>query len=410
MLELFGEASAASVIIGILFLVIPSMLMGKICSRAGLSEIVGFVLGGVVLGPFALGGWNPLFEGPIVQLDDLILALWQISGVIILFSAGLHFTFRDLLSAGYKAGVVGVMGVVAPLVLGYAVSIAFGLDWTVSVLIGATLSATSIAISVTLLEELGKEKTREGNILVNAAVLDDVLGLAVLSAIVSIVAAGSLPSIESVAVSAATSIGFWLLLLLGAVLILPRIVHSVAVAKPTSLEARGTKQATALGSAFGFATIASIVGINPLIGSFAAGMGLAGSKLAGQVREFVGELKIVMAPLFFAVIGAHVDLRQLSDVDIVFVAAVLTIAVASKVVGCGVPAAVLLKNRSKGFRIGYGMVARGEVAFVTAGIGLAGGILSGSIYTTLVIVILATIIITPLLLRMSFRSNSLEDT
>lgn len=163
------------------------MLLGKLCSHFGLSEIVGFVFGGVILGPFALGGLIPFFENPILQLDDLILGLWLMSGVIILFSAGLHFTFNDLRSAGYRSGVIGTLGTIIPLSLGYLISLAFGFDWTISVLIGVTLSATSIAISVTLLEEIGKEKTQEGNILVNAAVLDDVLGLTILSTVILLI-------------------------------------------------------------------------------------------------------------------------------------------------------------------------------------------------------------------------------
>jgi Kef-type K+ transport system membrane component KefB len=402
---MISEINVIPTIIGILFIVIPSMLLGRLCARIGLSEIIGFVIGGVILGPFALGGFIPFFDKPIVQLDDLTLLLWQMSGIVILFSAGLHFTFKDLLRAGYRAAVVGTLGLVMPLVLGYVISLAFGFDWTISVLIGATLSATSIVISVTLLEELGKEKTQEGNILVNAAVLDDVLGLAVLSAVISIITLNSLPSIESVLITTGESLGFWLLLLLGAVFVLPKIVHGIALAKSTSLEMRGIKQATALGAAFGFAAIASAVGLNAIVGAFAAGMGLAGSKLAGQVREFVGELKVVLAPLFFAIIGAHVDLRQISEVNVIFFLTILVVAILSKGLGCGIPAAIMLRNRSKGFRIGYGMIARGEVAFITAGIGLASGILPDSIYTTLVLVILATIVITPILLKNSFKSE-----
>jgi Kef-type K+ transport system membrane component KefB len=392
-------------IIGILFIVIPSMLLGRLCARIGLSEIIGFVIGGVLFGPFALGGIIHLFDRPTIQLDDLTLLLWQMSGVVILFSAGLHFTFKDLLKAGYSAVIIGTLGLIMPLVLGYIVSLAFGFDWIISILIGATLSATSIVISVTLLEEMGKEKTQEGNILVNAAVLDDVLGLAILSAVVSIITLNSLPSIESVLITTGESVFFWLLLLLGAVFVLPKIVHGVALAQPTSLEMRGIKQATAMGSAFGFAAIASVLGLNPIVGAFAAGMGLAGSKLVGQIREFTGELKVVVAPLFFAIIGAHVDLRLISEVNVIFVLSILAVAVLSKVLGCGIPAALLLKSRSKGFRIGYGMIARGEVAFITAGIGIASGILPESIYTTLVLVILATIIISPILLKNSFKSK-----
>jgi Kef-type K+ transport system membrane component KefB len=293
-----------------------------------------------------------------------------------------------------------------PLVLGYVISLAFGFDWTISVLIGATLSATSIVISVTLLEELGKEKTQEGNILVNAAVLDDVLGLAVLSSVVSIIAVNSLPSIESVLITIGESLVFWLLILFGAVFVLPKIVHGIALAKSTSLEMRGIKQATALGSAFGFAAIASAVGLNIIVGAFAAGMGLAGSKLSGQVREFVGELKVVLAPLFFAIIGAHVDISQISSINWVLFLVILATAVFSKIGGCGIPAAIMLKSRKSGLRIGCGMIARGEVAFIVAGIGLAFEVISDEIYSTIVFVILATILIAPILVKNSFKSDT----
>jgi len=399
-----SEFDVVPTIIGVLFLVLPALLLGRLCSHFKISEVVGFVFAGVVLGPTALGGILPIFDKPLVELNDVMLALWQISGIIILFSAGLHFTFHDLIKAGPKAAIIGVCGVIIPLVSGYFVMLQMGFDWTVAVIIGATLSATSIAVSVVILEELGKEKTKEGNILVNAAVLDDVLGLAILSAVISLVALKTIPTIESVVITTVTEIGFWFLILLGAVYLLPKIVHVVAKTHPSTLEARGIRQGVALGSAFGLAAISASVGLNPIVGAFAAGMGLAGSKLAVQVREFVGRLKVIVAPLFFALIGAHVDITQTSSINWTLFAVILVVAVFSKVFGCGLPAALLLKNRH-GFRIGFGMVARGEVAFIVAGIGLAFEIFSDEIYSTVVFVILATIFIAPILLRNSYKSN-----
>ncbi len=399
------EYDVIPTIIGILFLVIPAMLLGKLCAHFKISEIIGFVAAGVILGPFALGGLVPFFDRPLVVIDDVMLALWQISGIIILFSAGLHFTFHALVKAGYRSAIIGVMGVIVPFVLGYFISVLFGLDWTISVIIGATLSATSIAISVTILEELRKEKTKEGILLVNAAVIDDVIGLAVLSAVISIVTLNSLPSIDSIIFVTVEKIGFWFLILLASVFLLPKIVHGIAAALPSSLEERGTKEAAALGSAFGIAAIASSVGIHPIVGAFAAGMALTGSKLAAQVREFDGRLKVIVGPLFFGLIGAQVNLGQILEGDFIFFLALLAIAIFSKVVGCGLPAAIMLRNRISGMRVGYGMIARGEVAFITAGIGLAYGVLTEQVYSTLVAVIIATIFISPTLLRSSYKEK-----
>ena len=399
------EFDVVPTIIGILFLVLPALLLGRLCSHYKIPEIIGFVFAGIILGPTALGGVVPIFGRPIVELNEVMMALWQISGIIILFSAGLHFTFHYLIKAGYKSALIGVFGVLIPLLLGYLITIWLNFDWTVAVIIGTSLSATSIAISVVILEEIGKEKSKEGNILVNAAVLDDVLGLAILSAIISLVALNTSPSIESIAITTVTEIGFWFLILLGSVYLLPKIVHAVAQMSPRTLEARATKQGVALGSAFGLAAIAASVGLNPIVGAFAAGMGLAGSKLARQVREFVDRLKIIVAPLFFAVIGAHVDLSQISSINWILFLILLGIAVFSKIIGCGIPAAILLKSKKSGLRIGYGMIPRGEVAFIVAGIGLAFGVISDVLYSTIVFVIMATIFIAPILVRNSFQDK-----
>jgi len=399
------EFDVIPTLVGILVLVIPSMILGRICKHFGISEIIGFVVGGIILGPFALGGLISFFDRPLVELNDLMLSFWQIAGIVILFSAGLHFTFSSLKHTGIQAMIIGTTGVIIPLVFGYGISVLLGIDWMVAMIIGATLSATSIAAAVTILEELGKEKTKEGNILVNAAVLDDVLGLAILSSIISIVIAHSLPSLETVLFEISESLVLWIILLLSAVFLLPKIVHAVAVTKPTSLESRGTKQATALGSAFGMAAIAASIGLNPIVGAFAAGMGLAGSKLAKQVKEFVGELQIIFAPFFFAIMGAHVDISNILNVDVILFSIILGIAIISKILGSGIPAIILLKNKNKGLRIGYGMIVRGEIAFITAGIGLSYGIISDDVFSTLIFVILSTIFIGPILLKHSFKKH-----
>lgn len=399
-----SEFDVIPTIIGILFLVLPALLLGKLCAHFKVSEIIGFVAAGIMLGPFALGGIVPLHGKPIVELNDVMISLWQISGIIILFSAGLHFTFHDLIKAGFKAAVVGILGVVVPLALGYFVTLWMGYDWITALLVGTIFSATSIVVAVTVLEEIGKEKSKEGNILVNAAVLDDVLGLAILSVVVSLVTLHTVPTLESVAVTTLMGIGFWFMILLMAVYVLPKIVQAVASMSSSTLEARGIKQGVALGSAFGCAAIASSVGLSPIVGAFAAGMGLAGSKLSTQIREFVGRLKIIVAPLFFAVIGAHVDVTQISSINWMLFGVLLAVAVGSKILGCGVPASILLRSRKGGFRIGYGMVARGEVAFIVAGIGLAMSVVSEELYATMIFVILATIFIAPILLKRSFNA------
>ena len=111
------EFDAIPTLVGILVLVIPSMLFGRICKHFGVSEIIGFVIGGIVLGPFALGGLISFFDRPLIELNDLMLTLWQIAGIVILFSAGLHFTFSSLRQAGINSAIIGTTGVIVPLFL-----------------------------------------------------------------------------------------------------------------------------------------------------------------------------------------------------------------------------------------------------------------------------------------------------
>ncbi len=392
-------------IIGILILVIPAMLLGRLCAKFRVSEIIGFVVAGIIFGPFAIGGLIPFYDRPVIEMNDFMLSIWQVSGIVILFAAGLHFTFHDLRRAGLKAASVGIGGVVVPLVFGYFVSSVIGYDWQTAAIIGGALSATSIAISVTALEEIRKEKTTEGNILVNAAVLDDVLGIAILSAVLSIIVTHSLPTAQEIAFQTIQGIGFWFVILLSAVYVLPKIIHFATIAHPKTLESRGINQAVALGSAFGLAAIAGALSLNPIIGAFAAGMGLAGSKLVVQVREFVGRLKVIFMPLFFAVIGAHVNPSDILQISIFAFLAILAIAISSKIIGCGVPASLLLKNKTKGFRIGYGMIARGEIAFIAIGLGFSHAVIDQTLYSTMVIVILSTIFIASELLRLSYRKE-----
>lgn len=397
-----SEFDVIPTIIGILFLVLPALALGRLCAHFKISEIVGFVFTGIALGPFAFGGMVPFLGRPLVELNDVMLSLWQISGIIILFSAGLHFTLHDLIKAGFKSAIIGFFGVASPLVLGFFISISFGYDWIVSILMGSVFSTTSIVISVTVLEEIHKERSEEGKLLVSSAVLDDVLGLAILSVVISLIMIQTIPTVESVITTTIIEIGFWFLILLGAVFVLPRIVQAVASMSSSTLEERGIKQGVALGSAFGWAAIASSAGLNPILGAFAAGMGLAGSKLSGQVREFIGRLKIIVAPLFFVVIGAHVDVTQSFTVNWVLFAGLILVAVISKILGCGLPATIFLKNWKKGLRIGFGMIARGEVAFIVSGIGLTLNVLSEELYSTVIFAILVTIFIGPILFRSSF--------
>lgn len=382
-------------------LVFVGRTLGTLFSRVGVPEVVGEVLAGVFFGPMALGGVIRVFGGPLIELNDLMLAFSQMSAVIILFAAGLEFTFAEFRRAGFASLVVGAAGVAVPFMLGYQAMILLGFDWTVAMLVGAVLSATSIAVTVRVLEDLRQQHTDEAKIMVNAAVIDDVLGLAVLSVVASIVLGGGSPTLGRILMATVEAIVIWFVMLVVAVQVLPRIVKVT-----TYWRSPGSIEALATAFAFGLAALAVVVGLSPVVGAFAAGMALAGSHVIQQIHEYVGKLKLIFGPLFFAVIGTYLDLRQIMSVDILLVILAVSVAIVSKVLGCGIPAALFLKSRWKGLRVGLGMVSRGEVGFIVLGIGLTSAIIEQDVYSAMLLVVLATTIVSPILLKSALKRGS----
>lgn len=394
------EQEVIRTVVSIIILVVGGRLLGTVCNKFRVPEIIGFIVAGIILGPYAFGSTLSLFDAPLMELGGLLSAFSQIAAIIILFAAGLHFTFNDFKKVGLKAAIVSGTEFLISISIAYYIALSFGLDWTIAAIIAATFGATSIAVSVTVLEEIDKEKNPEAKLLVNAAVLDDILGLAVLSAVTALILSNATIGLGSIIFSVGQALGFWVLLVLAAVFFIPKIMF-IARHKGT----RPSIDVTAVGSAFGLASIASLLGLNPIVGSFAAGMGLASSHISRHIKEYVETLKFVAAPLFFTVVGANIDLSTLGELNIILFIVLLLVATMTKFFGAGIPSSFLLKNKNKGFKVGLGMIARSEVAFITAGVGFTTGIIDNSIYSTLALIILVTVFISPISLRYAYKSK-----
>ena len=156
---------------------------------------------------------------------------------------------------------------------------------------------------------------------------------------------------------------------------------------------------------FGGAGIAALVGLSPIVGAFAIGMAVASTRLIKQVEEYVHKLQIIFAPLFFAIIGAQVDLRGI-NLDVLLIAGILVlIAIVTKLVGCGLPSLVFLKDKSKAMKVGIGMISRGEVGLIVAGIGATSGVLSRDVYTAIIVMVAVTTIITPIWIKKAYQKE-----
>ena len=389
------------VIISLSLLLFASKLFAELFHKIKLPIVLGELLAGIVIGPYALGGL-PLFNGePLVILDETIKHIGELAAIVILFVAGLEITPREFLRGGVSSFTIGALGVIVPFFVGYFVFSLYGLEALEILLIATALTATSIAISIQVLTSLGKMQTKEARLILGAAIVDDILAIAVLSVVLTMVQTGNTtPDIMDITFLILKILGLFVALLVGAILIVPRILHRERLWK-----SQGSIEGITTAIFFGGAGIAALVGLSPIVGAFAIGMAVASTRLIKQVEEYVHKLQIIFAPLFFAIIGAQVDLRGV-NLEVLLIAGILvSIAIATKILGCGLPSIIFLKDKSKAMRVGIGMVSRGEVGLIVAGVGATSGVLSGDVYTAIRVMVAVTTIITPIWLKKAYQKE-----
>jgi len=218
------------VLISLSVLLFAAKIFAEIFNKLKLPVVLGELVAGIIIGPFALGSL-PLFGGqPLVVLNETVLQIGQIAAIVILFIAGLHITPREFLRGGAASFTVGAAGVVLPFFLGYYVFTLFGLEALQSILIATALTATSVAISVSVLTEFGKMQTKEAKLILGAAIVDDILAIAVLSVVVTMFQTGNMaPSVIEVIILILKILGIFAGLLIGSIIIIPKIVHTKIV-------------------------------------------------------------------------------------------------------------------------------------------------------------------------------------
>jgi Kef-type K+ transport system membrane component KefB len=386
------------VLISLAVLLFAAKIFAELFNKLRLPAVLGELVAGIIVGPFALGSLL-IFDGkPLVILNETIRQIGEISGIVILFIAGLEITPREFLRGGAASFTIGACGVIVPFFLGYYVFTIFGLEGLQSILVATALTATSVAITVRVLTELGKMQTKEAKIILGAAIVDDILAIAVLSVVLTMVQTGNMaPNITDIIFLILKILGIFAVLLIGAIIIIPRIVNAERLWK-----ARGSIEGIVTASFFGASAIAAAVGLSPIVGAFSVGMAVASTKIIKRVEEYVDKLEIIFAPLFFAIIGAQVNLTGV-NLDVLFLSAiVVAVAIFSKLVGCGLPAMMFLREKSKAMKVGIGMISRGEVGLIVAGIGVTSGALSSNIYTTVIIMVAITTLITPVWLKKAY--------
>lgn len=402
-----AEAHFIETIIGVGILLFAAKLMAELFLRLKLPIVLGELLAGIIVGPFALGAFFIVDGRQLLQINDEIRILGEIGAIVILFMAGLEMTPKEFLRGGKASFTVGTLGVVVPFFAGLAVFQMFGFDALQSMLIATALTATSIAISIQVLSEFGKIKSPEARLIIGAAVVDDILAIAVLSVVSSIaIGEGGVDSIEitDVMITILQVLGFFAVMLIVAVIIIPKVVS------PRLWKAKGSVEGIATASFFGAAALAGSIGLSPIVGAFAVGMALSTSKVFEKIETYIGKIGLIFAPLFFAIIGAQVDLRAVSWEILGLSGVIIIIAIVTKLFGCGLPAMMFLKSKAQGMKVGIGMISRGEVGLIVAGVGVSSNILTSDVYSTIVIMVAVTTIITPIWLKMEYRKEQRKES
>jgi Kef-type K+ transport system membrane component KefB len=379
--------TVSALLLALLAIFAAAKIFGELAERIGQPAVLGEMIGGIVIGVSGLHLIDP--HNPILHL------LAELGVLLLLFLIGLETDLNRLLAVGGASTAVAVVGVVLPFAGGYAVG--FWLDYptTVSVFLGAALTATSVGITARVLSDLGQLKTDESQVILGAAVLDDIVGLVLLT-VISAVAAGEKLTGAGVAKVFVVAFGFVALAIgIGSVLAPPLIalVAKVRVAKALFF--------ASIMFAFALAYLADLAGSALIIGAFAAGLVLARTNRGKDIEHEVHDVAQFFIPIFFVSVGAAVDLKTLNP----FSAATRQFFI----IGIALTILAILGKLLAGYAafgrplrkvvIGVGMVPRGEVGLIFAQLGLTAGLLSGGLYSSVALMVIITTFVTPPVLR-----------
>lgn len=420
----------AGVLLSLVIIYFASKVGGELCSRINLPAVLGELVGGVIIGisafkllVFPEGGILPedsliinfleltanlapgSAEVTFESMSEVISVLSELGVIILLFEIGLESDLKELIKVGPAAAIVAVAGVVTPFSLGTAGLVYFfHVALIPAVFAGAALTATSIGITAKVLAELGKLSSKEGQIIIGAAVLDDILGIIVLAVVGSLVKTGEVQvgQIIYLIISAGT-------FLIGSILI-GRIISPWLISIVKQMKTRGDILIVGLIFAFTLAYIANIIQLEAILGAFAAGLVLAETEKRKELEEQIIPVADIFVPIFFVCVGAKTDLGVLNPAipsnreGLIIASFLIVVAIIGKVVA---GFTVWGEEKLNKLAIGVGMIPRGEVGLVFAGVGAASGALAPSTEAAIIMMVIMTTFIAPPLLKIVFKDSPL---
>lgn len=360
--------------------------------KVDMPQVVGALVAGLLLGPSLIG---------IVQPSGFMDQVSELGVIVLMFGAGLQTDIKELRRSGKAAFFIALCGVLIPLGGGYVLATVFNRGHEVfleNLFVGTVLTATSVSITVETLKEMGKLSTNSGNAILGAALIDDIIGLVLLT----MVTGAADTSVNLIAVMLKIVAFFGISLLVGG--FLHRLIE-----KWMESAAWDRKRFAIISLAFCFfyAYVAEAVfGVADITGAFIAGLIISNTIRATYVSSRCEILSyMLLSPIFFAGIGLKVTLTALNLDTLILSVSLLVIAIITKIVGCGLGAKVCGYTKSESLRIGVGMISRGEVALIVANKGIATGLMNTIFLVPLVLMVVGTTVVTPILLRLVYPRN-----
>jgi Kef-type K+ transport system membrane component KefB len=428
-----GPFVLAGVLLSLIVVYLAAKVGGELCARLNLPSVLGELVGGVVVGVSALqlivfpeagaNGADSIIMQFLAQTagmpadaipavfsaqGEVVSVLAELGVILLLFEIGLESDLTELIRVGPQAAVVAVIGVVLPFVGGTAGLIGlFGVPTIPAIFAGAALTATSIGITAKVLAELQKLNTREGQIIIGAAVLDDVLGIIVLAVVASLAKTGEIQVLNVVYLIVGAAV-----FLIGSIF-LGRLLSPYFVSLVDRLQTRGQLLLSSLVFTFVLAYIGAAIHLEAILGAFAAGLILAETEKRKDLEEQVIPLADFLVPIFFVTVGARTDVSVLNPLvpenreGLIIAAFLLAVAIIGKVAtGLGVFGQPGINRLA----IGVGMIPRGEVGLVFVGVGSATGVLSKPLEAAIIVMVILTTFLAPALLRVVFNRAAEQPT
>ncbi len=364
-------------------------IFGELFEQLSLPAVLGEILAGVVLGPYLTG---------FIQPSDAITSIAQVGAIFLLFTVGLETSPKDLIRLGRESLKVALAGIALPFIFGFAYMLLRHQSGKEAMFIGAAMVATSVGITARVLGDLQVLQTRPAKIILASAVFDDILGMMLLGIVIGLVSVGGVSWVQ-----VGTVLGEALAFALFMIFYAPRLVRRM---RP-GLQRMSTQNAPlilSLAICLGFSVLAEKVGMAAIIGAFFAGLAFAEYSPEWNLGPRVDAINEFLAPYFFFIMGAQLNLRVFTKEVIVSAVVVSILAIIAKLVGCGLP--VLNEGWGTALKVGVGMVPRGEVGLIVALVGLQMKVITPSAYAIVVFMTAATTIFAPVLLRFLFRKEA----